>query len=149
MSIGFSCFILVLHTYKTVATLQSWSSVNGIVLGIYTQNASSPTTAAGNTWGKTLVRVKYQYFVGGKAYTNNKIMLLDYVYVPRKMLQVLKQRDVQVYYSVSNPKNSMLFIDSPIESMGLISVSGIILLLLGLFLPNILNFLLKALVRDG
>lgn len=130
--------------HRQAKQLDNWKGTPATLEYAYTQNLSSPTDAAANSWGSDKLILKYNFFVGNQLYSGNRLMMLDFVYFPKAPVQTLEPGEITIYFDPSNPNTSLMLIDYPRIAISILIALGTILVAIGLTLPAIIAMILKG-----
>lgn len=120
--------------HKSLQVTQ-WQETQGILEYAYTQNRS---VASRDAWGKNVAIIRYHYSVGGKRFSGNRLMMLDFIFTPSERIEELNTGVVPVYFDPQSPSRSFLYIDYPSTSLSMIILCGTTIFFTGIIFPMLI-----------
>lgn len=125
---------------NTKALKTSWKETSANLKFAYIQNRSTPARGA---WGKDVAILKYEYSVLDVQYESNRLMPLDFIFISREKLSLLKPGKINVFYNPKKPRESFIFIESPLPALSLMAFAGMVSCFIGIFLRKIIKAFLN------
>lgn len=118
-------------------TYSSWESVEGELHHIYLHNASSPTVGGASDFGHDVGKALYSYSVNGNTFQSNRIIPLQFVYLPRHFVTSLKPGTVEVTYNPLSPSQSYIYAIPPYTQVAMLVLVSFLAVASALYLPRI------------
>ena len=91
---------------------------------------------------------RYTYEVSGVRYVGSDIVPLGFVYLPEDVVNKLKPGEITVFYKLNKPSKSYIFTETPVIQMILLSSLGMLLVILAIFAPAGIRYIVRI-IRDS
>jgi hypothetical protein len=141
------CGISAMAGYVESSNFPAWKQTDAKVEFAFTQNASSPTVAGANDWGADFSRVRYTYTVGGSTYVGNRVMPLEWVYLPRSAVSTISRPISAVFYDPATPSESYILAVRPTTQIIILTLVSTICLVLAVGLPGLIRYCSNAVMH--
>lgn len=146
---GIAAAILLTFFHFRALQLKNWQPTSGLLEYAYLHTAPSVETGRGaRSLGKDKLFLSYKYSYSGKMYMGHRLMMLDFIFTPRKKALSLEKGEIIIFVNPENPNESVLFIDYPTISLMILAFISLLFFLLGLMLPVMLRYALRAIFNS-